>query len=78
MDDIKSLLNKQSPNEPQQVSELKKYALATYDISLKVRVTSKSYTVLVPNAALAHKFRLDKDKIIEECSLDKALIIHIG
>ena len=78
MDSINDLLSKKTPSEPPQVSALKDYARRNYDVEVSIRVSPKYFLISAPNAALAHKMRVDTVRITEECKLDKRLVIHIG
>ncbi len=78
MDSIGDLLNTNQSAEPPQVAALKKYVKDNYDSKASVRVSPKYLLISAPNAAIAHKMRVDTLKITEECKLDRRLVIHIG
>lgn len=78
MDNLSSLLKDRAPNEPPQVTALKRYAQEIYSATIQVQVGRSAYVVTVPHAALAHRFRIDTMRITDVCSLDKPLIIRIG
>ena len=73
-----AVLAARKPTEPPQVSALKKYAQDNHGVSINVKVSPQYYLITVPGASLAGKFRVETAHIIEECHLDKRLVIHVG
>ena len=78
MDSMDELLKIRKPQEPPQVTALKEYAKKNHNTDIQVRINANNYLISVPGAALAHKFRIETPRIVEECGLDKRLVIHIG
>lgn len=78
MDSIDNILRSKNTSEPPQVSALKRYVKDNHDTDISVRVSSKAYVITVPNAALAHKMRVETREITHQCKLEKRLVIHIG
>lgn len=78
MDPLSDLLKNKAPNEPPQVTALKKYAKNKHNANISVRVSKSHYLITVPSAGLAHKMRIETSQITTECDLDKRLVIHIG
>lgn len=78
MDSLDSLLKTKQPQEPPQVAALKKYVADTHGAKITVRVAPTHYLITVPGSALAHRLRIETAAIIEQCQLDKRLVIHIG
>jgi hypothetical protein len=79
MDNLSDLLkNKKHSSEPPQVGALKKYVRENHNEDISVRVSSRHYLITVPGAALAQKLRIETKTIIEQCELEKRLVIHIG
>lgn len=78
MDSLTDLLKTKKPQEPPQVSALKKYVHDNHRVEITVRVSPKHYLITVPGAGIAQKLRIETAKIVEECELDKRLVIHIG
>ncbi len=78
MDTLANLLSARDPKEAPQVTALKKYVQDTHHKDIQVRVSKTHYLITVPGAALAHTLRIETAQIIEKCSLDKRLVIHIG
>lgn len=78
MQSLEDMLAKRQPQEPPQVSALKEYARQKFATEIHVVLNRNYYLIKVPNAALAHSFRMNTKDIIEVCGLDKRLVIHIG
>ena len=78
MNHLKDLLKDNSSSEPPQVSALKKHISDNYGFKPKIFISPRSYTVSVPNAALAYKIRVNSVDISTVCKLDKRLSIRIN
>jgi len=78
MDSIGDVVQRKNIQEPPQVTALKQYVHKNHGASITVKTAPKHYLITVPGASLAGTLRLETARIIEECSLDKRLVIHIG
>ncbi len=78
MDSLEDLLKSKKPQEPPQITALKKYVEVHHGEKSQVAVTHLGYSLTVPNASLASTLHMEVPKIILECNLDKKLFIRIG
>jgi hypothetical protein len=78
MESITDLLKAKKPSEPPQLQAMKDYAFKHHNIVVKCSVTQFGYQLTVPNASLASTLHMETPKIIQECNLDKKLLIRIG
>lgn len=78
MQSLSDMMKDRRPEEPPQVSALKKYMRDKHHVDSKVSLNQSYYRLIVPSAALAGRLRMESPQIITECELDKRLVIQIG
>ncbi len=78
MDSLGDVVQRKNIQEPPQVAALKKYVQDNHNATITVKIAPKYYLITAPGASLAGTLRLETAQIVEECSLDKRLVIHVG
>jgi hypothetical protein len=78
MDSLKDLLFDKNLDEPSDVSSLKDYLHATFQITPTIKVSQNAIVVIVPNSKLASEIRGRVLEITRRCQLTKQLYIKVG
>lgn len=77
MDKLSDLLHQYSPQEPEEISLIKKYISEHFKVNVKVAVQNESILIGVSNASLANALRLNIPKIQAAADTKKRLIFRI-
>lgn len=63
---------------PDEIERIKDYVLRRYKAKCRVQVRKHDIVIGVRSSALAGTLRMEQQRLIEECQLNKKLIFRIG
>jgi len=78
MEQIGDLLGRYKPQEPPEITAIKRYISDEFGAAASVAVRDNQLIVTVQNGALAATLRLRSPQIQAQCHIDKRLIFRIG
>jgi len=78
MDRIEDLLAQRRPQEPPEISAIKKYIQEHFQSAAKIQMHQDSITITVASASLAGTLRMRLLQIQEAAQTDKRLVLRIG
>jgi len=78
MDSLQDILGQKNFTPPDEISAIKDYVKRHYNAACRVRVEKQAIILNVPSSGLAGTLQLEKQKLIDACSLQKKLIIRTG
>lgn len=74
---MQSILGSRDFTPPSEVELIQQYVLRRYKAKCKVIVNSDNVVVVVRGSSLAGTLRLEQQRLIEECGLNKRLVVRL-
>lgn len=78
MESLQDIMGGRDYSPPSEVEAIQDYIQRRYKSKCRIHVQDTKITISVRSAALANTLRLEQNRLIEACSLDKQLHIRIG
>jgi hypothetical protein len=78
MDSLQDILGGKNFTPPNEIETIKDYIKRRYDSKSNVRIDKHTIIVSVPSSALAATIYLERQTLIEHCSLKQRLIVRAG
>lgn len=78
MDSLQDILGKRDFTPPNEVGAIKEYVKRRYNSPAWVRIERHTVIVSVPNSTLAATIHLERQSMIDQCAIDKRLVIRSG
>jgi hypothetical protein len=78
MDSLQEILGKMDFLPPNEMTALRDYVKRRYNSNSYVKLQRDAIILSVQSSALAATLQLEKNQIIESCSLTKKLVIRTG
>lgn len=63
---------------PDEMDAIKQYIKRRYKSGCKIKIERDTILLTLPGSALAATVQMERQQLIEKCSLDKRLIIRYG
>lgn len=78
MDSLQEIMGKKNFTPPDEIEAIKQYVKRKYNSSCKIKVERDTIVLHLPSSALAASVQMERQQLIEKCSLDKKLVIRYG
>ena len=78
MDSLQEIMGRKNFTPPDEIETIKQYVKRRYDSLCRVKIERGTIIVTLPGSALAATVQMERQQLIEKCSLDKKLLIRYG
>ncbi|HEU4914752.1 MAG TPA: hypothetical protein VFT16_05135 [Candidatus Saccharimonadales bacterium] len=78
MEDLRDLIARRAPKEPQEIAAIKAYISDTLNSPSRVSLQGETIVITVASAALANTLRYHTAKLKTAAQTDRPVIIRIG
>lgn len=78
MDSLQDLLGRYNPREPDEVTAVKRYIAAEFQMTSSVSLRGETLVITVPSASLANTLRLRTPVLQKLAGTTKRLLFRIG
>lgn len=78
MDSLQEIMGRKNFTPPDEMETIKQYIKRRYKSGCKIRLERDTIVLLLPGSALAATVQLERQQLIEACSITKRLFIRNG
>lgn len=78
MDSLQEIMGRKNFTPPDEMEAIKRYIKRRYNSSCKIKIERDTIILNLPGSALAATVQMERQQLIEKCSLTKKLFIRYG
>jgi hypothetical protein len=78
MDSLQDIMGNKNFTPPDEISVIKDYIKRRYDSPSRIKVEKTAIIISVPSSALAATIYLERQTLIEHCSIKLRLVVRSG